>query len=50
MPLFIPGSPLRNHNDQAIYEVPDIGRRKKERSRSWRDSGDGYVSGKIMRV
>ncbi|XP_035212240.1 Down syndrome cell adhesion molecule-like protein Dscam2, partial [Stegodyphus dumicola] len=38
------GSQLRNHQEQAIYEVPDLGRRKQERSRSWREAGDGNSS------
>ncbi|XP_054714025.1 cell adhesion molecule Dscam2-like [Uloborus diversus] len=37
------GSQVR-HQEQAIYEVPDLGRRKQDGVRSWRDSGDGNSS------
>ncbi|GFQ75854.1 fibronectin type-III domain-containing protein [Trichonephila clavata] len=38
------GSQLRNHQEQAIYEIPDLGRRKQDSSLSWRETGDGNSS------
>ncbi|GBM88139.1 hypothetical protein AVEN_125286-1 [Araneus ventricosus] len=38
------GSQLRNHQEQAIYEIPDLGRRKQDSSISWRETGDGNSS------